>query len=62
MGTRSAAHISAFPKAPLLWRKESCPGLKAHPPTSFPGRAIFSNISLQNVANRLHEKQKGWLG
>ena len=31
-------------------------GLPAYP--SYPGRANFSYISLQNLANRLHEKQK----
>ena len=31
-------------------------GLPAYP--SYPGRANFSYISLQNFANRLHEKQK----
>ena len=31
-------------------------GSPAYP--SYPGRANFSFISLQNVANRLHEKQK----
>ena len=31
-------------------------GLRAYP--SYPGRANFSYISLQNLANRLHEKQK----
>ena len=43
MGTLSTAHTSAFlrPRR-LLWTKESCPGLKARPRTSFPGRAIFS--------------------
>ena len=31
-------------------------GSLAYP--SYPGRANFSYISLQNLANRLHEKQK----
>ena len=31
-------------------------GSPAYP--SYPGRANFSYISLQNLANRLHEKQK----
>ena len=35
-------------------------GSPAYP--SYPGRANFSYISLQNLANRLHEKPKGWLG
>ena len=36
-----------------LYRVEGSP---AYP--SYPGRANFSYISLQNLANRLHEKQK----
>ena len=36
--------------------EKSCPGWKGHP--SYPGRANFSYFSLQNLANRLHEKQK----
>ena len=36
-----------------------CPRKKGHP--SYPGRANFSNFSIKNEANRLHEKQKvGW--
>ena len=35
-------------------------GSPAYP--SCPGRANFSYISLQNLVNRLHEKQKSWLG
>ena len=51
----------------IYYMEKSCPGLRAHAPTSSPGRAIFSNISLQKVAYRIPEKQKvlprlkGWL-
>ena len=47
-----------FSQAPFIWRKV-VPGrrvLPAYP--SYPGGANFSYISLQNLANRLHEKQK----
>ena len=40
---------------------KSCPGQKVQSPTylSYPGQAsVFLYISLQTVANRLHEKQK----
>ena len=43
--------------APFIWRKvvrvEASP---AHP--SNPERANFTHISLQNMANRLHEKER----
>ena len=42
-----------------VYMEKSCPGVEgslAYP--SYPGRANFSYISLQNLANRLHEKQK----
>ena len=42
----------------IYYMEKSCPGLRAHAPTTSPGRAIFSNISLQKVAYRLPEKQK----
>ena len=43
----------------IYYMEKSCPGLRAHAPTSSPGRAIFSNISLPKVVYRLPEKQKG---
>ena len=43
---------------PRLYGEKLSPveGSLAHP--RYPGRANFSYISLQNLANRLHEKQK----
>ena len=32
------------------------------PYPSYPGRVNFSQITLQHVTNRLHEKQTSWLG
>ena len=48
-------------KAPFCMciMKKSCPmkeGLPAN--SSYPGQAFFSYISLQNMANCLHQKQK----
>ena len=43
---------------PRLYR-EKLSRVKGSPPDpSYPGRANFSYISLQNLTNRLHEKQK----
>ena len=36
--------------------EKSCPGSKGHP--RCPGRANFPYIALQNLTNRLHEKEK----
>ena len=45
-------------KAAFTWRKVK--GLPSYP--NYPERANFSYISLQNLTNRLHEKQKdGWV-
>ena len=44
-------------KAPFIWRKLfRVEGSPAYP--SYAGRANFSYIYVQNLANRLHEKQK----
>ena len=51
-------------------KNSSCPRLKCPPSPpphpfpypSYPGRVNFSHNILQHVANRLHEKQKSWLG
>ena len=47
-------------KAPFcMYVKKSCPMEKGLPAnSSYPGQAFFSNISLQNMANCLHQKQK----
>ena len=52
-GTCSSC-LTYFIHAPFLWRKRF-PGWSAYP--SYPGRVNFWFISLQKVANRLHEKQ-----
>ena len=45
-------------KGPRLY-EEQLPRVEGSPAyPSYPGRANFSYISLQNLANRLHEKQK----
>ena len=44
-------------KVPFIWRKLSV--VKMSPSyQSYPGRANVSYISLQNLTNRSHEKQK----
>ena len=48
----------------IVYLEKSCFGLKDHSPTraQYLGRAIVSFISLQNLANRLHENKKlPWL-
>ena len=49
-----------------MYMKKSCPMKKGLPAnSSYPGQTFFSYISLQNMANCLHQKQKveeeeGW--